>query len=390
MIYGKQNNKHQDITERRQKMKLEVTQKLICLTMAGVMTMTSGITAFANQDIEPRGTVYHKNQKLTVTNLNVREPIMKSNGYVDYDNFAPAQVSWTNPTTKQVYQAYCVNPAKPGYGDTADYDITVEKFDGDCIVDAGGSGGKGKRADSPSCAGNTVAEFLEGAVNAGYPTVKAETLFGNNAAHFGVSQERLNYAAYLATKMAIWSGIHNNYGINTWSQNEGAKNYPKPLRDKVVAVTKSIYQKAAKYKPSSGKSQVTLTAEDPVKVEPNYEVVIKIGNTQNNVAGADMSVEMAAGGRFTDGLKICDMKGSEYPKKTTSSNNERYTLPANVREFKAILPEPSTPEYKLTKEIRLFAEQNKKILLYGRTSRPDTQNYILAGGHMITLRYLLL
>ena len=100
-----------------------------------------------------------------------------------------------------MYQAYCVNPAKPGYGDTADYTLDVEKFDGDCIVDAGGSGGDGKRADAPSCAGNKVSEFLEGAVNAGYPTVKAETLLEGSAASYGVSQERLNYAAYLATKM---------------------------------------------------------------------------------------------------------------------------------------------------------------------------------------------
>ena len=57
-------------------------------------------------------------------------------------------------------------------------------------------------------------------------------------------------------KWGIWSGIHDNYGINTWSQNEGAKNYPRALRDKVVAATKNIYNQAAKYKPSSGQSQV--------------------------------------------------------------------------------------------------------------------------------------
>ena len=147
-----------------------------------------------------------------------------------------------------------------------------------------------------------------------------------------------------------------------------------------MAATKNIYNQAAKYKPSSGQSQVTLTVKDPVLVSGNYEVVIKIGNTQNNVPGADMFMEMAAGGKFTDGLKICNMTGKEYPKKTTSSSNERYTLPADVMEFKAILPEPNTPQYKVTKEIRLFAEQNKKILLYGRTSQPETQNYILAGG----------
>lgn len=346
--------------------------------MTGVIATSSAMTTFAN-DIQLFGTVYHKDQKLQITNQECREPIMKSNGYVDYDNFAPAQVSWTNPATKQVYQAYCVNPAKPGYGDTADYTLDIEKFDGSCVVDAGGSGGKGKRADSPSCAGNTVAEFLEGAVNAGYPTVKAEALFGNNAAYFGVSQERLNYAAYLATKMAIWSGIHDNYGIDTWTVNDGATKYPKALREKVVAATKAIYNKAAKYKPSSGQSHVKLTAGTPKLDNKVYEVVITISNTENNVADADMFVEMESGGKFTDGLKICDMTGKEYPKKTTSSNNERYTLPANVREFKAILPEPSTQQYHLTKEIRLFAEQNKKILLYGRTSRPETQNYILAG-----------
>ncbi len=81
-------------------MKVELKHKIICLLLAGLIGTSNTITTLA-------GTVYHKDQKLTITNQNCREPIMKSNGYVDYDNFAPAQVNWTNPVTKQVYQAYC-------------------------------------------------------------------------------------------------------------------------------------------------------------------------------------------------------------------------------------------------------------------------------------------
>ena len=359
-------------------MKSNRLKRLFSLGLSAVMLLSSvSFVSAANDGIMPIGTVYHENEKLNISNASCREAILKCNGSADYDNFAPAQVSWMNPSTNMIYQAYCVNPAYPGYGDAGNYTLDIERFDSSCVVDAGGSGGSGKTAGSKSCAGNTVAAFLEGAVNAGYPTVSAEKLLGGTAAAYGVSQNQLDYAAYLATKMAIWSGIHNNYGINVWSENTGATQYPHALRVKVLAATKAIYNAAASYTPSSGVSTVTFTAGTPTQSGSNYEVVFSIGNTGNNVAGSDMYVEMAAGGSFTNGLTITDADGKAYPTTKTSSGTERYVLPDGTKEFTAVLADPGDAGAAV--ELRLYAQQNKKILLYGRSNSASTQNYVLAG-----------
>lgn len=359
-------------------MKNTLTKRMFGLGLSAVMLLSSVSVASAdNYGISTYGTVYHANQKFDIANASCREAILKCNGSADYDNFAPAQVSWTNPANEALYQAYCINPAYPGYGDVADYGIDIERFDNSCIVDAGGSGGSGKTAGSASSAGNTIAAFLEGAVNYGYPSVSAETLLGGNAADFGVTKGQLEYAAYLATKMAIWSGIHNNYGINTWSENTGATQYPHALRVKVLAATKSIYNAAGSYTPHDGQSTVTLTAGTPTLSGSNYETTFMIANTDNNVDGSDMYVEMAAGGTFMDGLTICDEDGKEYPTTKTSGGTERYILPDGTTEFKAVLADPGDAGASV--ELRLYAQQKSKILLYGRSTSAGAQNYVLAG-----------
>ena len=360
-------------------MKKNLIQRMLCTALSVVMAASSVVVAAAdNDDIVTYGTVYHANQKLQKQSQK-RIPFLTFNGAVDYDNFVPMQVAWTNPATKDVYQAYCINPAYPGYGDVADYGIDIEKFDNDCVVDAGGSGGSGKKAGSKSAAGNTIAAFLEGAVNYGYPTVDAATLLGGSAASYGVSQEELNYAAYLATKMAIWSGIHTNYGINSWNVNNNLTGYSAALKSNVLAATKSIYNKAGSYTPASGESTVTFTAGEPALAGSNYEVTYTIGNTQNNVEGSDMYVEMAAGGTFTNGIVIQSADGTPLNKTTTSGGDERYIVPAGTTEVKAVLPDPG--EKSVTAELRLYAKQKKKILLYGRSTKSATQGYVLAGNH---------
>ena len=359
-------------------MKNTLTKRMFSLGLSAVMLLTSASVASAdNYGISTYGTVYHANQKFDISNASCREAILKCNGSADYDNFAPAQVSWTNSANEALYQAYCINPAYPGYGDVADYGIDIERFDNSCIVDAGGSGGSGKTAGSASSAGNTIAAFLEGAVNYGYPSVTAEALLGGSAADYGVSQSQLEYAAYLATKMAIWSGIHNNYGINTWSENTGATQYPHALRVKVLAATKSIYNAAGGYTPHDGQSTVTLTAGTPTLSGSNYETTFTIANTDNNVDGSDMYVEMAAGGTFMDGLTICDEDGKEYPTTKTSGGTERYILPDGTTEFQAVLTDPGDAGASV--ELRLYAQQKSKILLYGRSNSAGAQNYVLAG-----------
>ena len=116
-------------------MKKNLIQRVLCTALSVVMAASSVVVAAAdNDDIVTYGTVYHANQKLQKQSQK-RIPFLTFNGAVDYDNFVPMQVAWTNPATKDVYQAYCINPAYPGYGDVADYGIDIEKFDNDCIVD---------------------------------------------------------------------------------------------------------------------------------------------------------------------------------------------------------------------------------------------------------------
>ena len=360
-------------------MKENLTKRVLCTALSAVMTLSSfGIVSAANDGIATYGTVYHANQKLEKQSTQ-RIPFLKFNGVVDYDNFVPMQVGWTNPATNDVYQAYCINPAYPGYGDVTDYGVDIEKFDNDCVVDAGGSGGAGKTAGSQSTAGNTIAAFLEGAVNYGFPSVEAATLLGGTAAEYGVTQEQLDYGAYLATKMAIWSGIHNSYSINSWEENDGLTGYSSTLKKNVLAATKSIYNKAGSYTPASGESVVTFTAGKPQEVGGNYEVIFTIGNTGNNVEGSDMYVEMAAGGAFTNGIVIQSADGTTLNKTTTSGGTERYIVPAGTTTIKAVLPNPGNVSMRA--ELRLYAKQKKKILLYGRSTQASVQNYVLAGNY---------
>ena len=361
-------------------MKKIFTKRFFGWAMSLVMltSLLPAAAAASNEGIMTIGTVYHSNQKLT-KDTNTRIPYLKFNGVVDYDNFVPMQVSWTNPANSTVYQAYCINPAYPGYGDTADYGVDIEKFDNDCIVDAGGSGGSGKRAGDKSTAGNTISAFLEGAVNYGYPTVSAETLLEGTAASYGVDQDELEYGAYLATKMAIWSGIHTSYSINSWSVNDGLSGYSAVLKNKVLAATRSIYNKAGSHTPHDGLSDVTFTAGEPKKSGSNYEVVYTIGNTDNNVPNSEMYIENLNGGAFPPGLTIVDENGDEFETITTSSGNARFVLPAGTEEVTVIIPDPGEAGTQV--DLRLYAQQMKKVLLYGRSTKDAAQSYVLAGNH---------
>src|SRR5699024_9274164 len=100
-------------------------------------------------------------------------------------------------------------------------------------------------------------------------------------------------------------------------------------------------------------------------------------NTGNNVPGSEMYIELKDGGTFPEGLQICDDSGKEYPKTTTSSGNQRYTLPADTAQVKVIVPDPG--EAGIQVDLKLYAQQRKKILLYGRSTKGKAQNYVLAG-----------
>jgi len=65
------------------------------------------------------------------------------------------------------------------------------------------------------------------------------------AASFGVNQDSLNYAAYLATKMSIWSLIHKAYSdVDDWDTNDSASAYPDALRKATLKAMQDIRAKA--------------------------------------------------------------------------------------------------------------------------------------------------
>ena len=89
--------------------------------------------------------VYFKNDRGTAT----RQAILSFKGVSD-QNFSPEMVTWTKDSAGDEYMAYCSNPVKPGYSDTTDYPVDLYVFGDDSIVDAGGSGGSGRKGGDPA------------------------------------------------------------------------------------------------------------------------------------------------------------------------------------------------------------------------------------------------
>ena len=127
-------------------------------------------------------TEYYNSQKLRTENSAGKGVIISINGSNDTANFAPTQVVWDNPVTKVSYQAYCVNPAYPGYGDAGTYDITVESFDDDTNVGKIGSNGAGQSAGVTARGSvKTFKAALWGAVASVFTSARAETLLKGEA-----------------------------------------------------------------------------------------------------------------------------------------------------------------------------------------------------------------
>ena len=148
-----------------------------------------------------------------------------------------------SPNTNKIYYAYCVNPALNGQGDNGNYQMDLEgMLDANTVVDAGGTGGNGK-------SGENIKNWIWGAITYGFPN--------KSAAELGVKDD---YAAYYATKMAIWSLIHNNYNdLNDWSAFTGANggSYTQQERTDVLNAMKKI---ATQSKTFISGSQADVTA----------------------------------------------------------------------------------------------------------------------------------
>ena len=110
-----------------------------------------------------------------------RQVILSFKGVTDPKDFAPEMVTWTNPSSSDEYMAYCSNPVLPGYGDVTDYPVDLYVFDDNSVIDAGGSGGSGRKGSDPAYdngadASKTMRQVIEGCIVYGYPSASAEEL----------------------------------------------------------------------------------------------------------------------------------------------------------------------------------------------------------------------
>ena len=325
------------------------------------------------------GDTYFENQKLQIENAAGQGLLISIDGANDTDNFAPAQVTWRNPITQQEYQAYCVNAAYKGYGDIPDYDISVIKFDDTIQFSQGKSNGNGHMAgDIARDSGITYQQALWGAVNYGYPTRTAEQVLGGSAESYGVSKATHEYAAYVATKFAIWAIVHNNYDINSWNTFSGSS-YPQALKNDTLNAQKEIYNYAMNFQ-GVAFPEVSFTAGQP-KADPVkkiYETIYTIDNA-NVVANTDMYLRMDENySPFPDGMVIKDMNDNPLSMGSDTSTPQ-YIVPSGTTQFKVIVPIPAEETYSKNYSLMLFAQTAVKTLVFGKASDPNVQDYILAG-----------
>ena len=305
-----------------------------------------------------------------------RQVILSFKGVTDPKDFAPEMVTWTKAETGDEYMAYCSNPVLPGYGDVADYPVDLYVFDDNSIIDAGGSGGSGRKGSDPAYnngadASITMRTAIEGCIVYGYPSVSAEELLKGTAPSYGVSQNHLEYAAYLASKMALWSLIHKSYSsISDWDVNSGAFAYPNELRAATFDAMKRIRNNALNHT-SQPTKKVTFILSDTEKTGESYHATATVGG--DILPGRNNYLSVVGEVVFPSTIKVTSMADVEYTK-TTDGN--QYLIPDGVTQFKIIVPDASTAQ---TYTFAFFAATGNKTLLYGKAPNDAVQNYVLAG-----------
>lgn len=292
----------------------------------------------------------------------------------DVCNLAPERSSWTNEETGQKFIAFGLEPAYCAASTDQRAKVDVMPITNE-FVDMH------FREATPA--------FLAGIATYGYPTVDAETLIGKPAEYYDVDQMIMNYAAYYATIVALWSG-DGRYDINSWKilfdEDDYHVWYPKELLKDALKASKKLYKKASEYQPPEETSKVSFTAGEPKQVGNNYEVVFTVENPDKESLGSELLVKMrefrayAAQRRngllFPEGLQICDMAGKEYTKVTSDNGDEQYVLPAETSQFKVIVPDPGKAGIQV--DLQLLTEAKKPVLLYGSRTYIG-QDFLLVG-----------
>jgi len=345
------------------------------------------VPAIAGLDISKvfaMDTLYFSQQPLNpVTANSARAQLLSWNNDVgDAENFAPDMVAWTNPNSGEVYYAYCVNPAYPGEGGAkGSYLVDIGKFDQTCLVNEGGAYSDPLGADDPcpNLPGVTIAQGLQGIIFAGYPTRDAATILGGDESSFGCTTSQLEYAAYLATKMAVWSLIHDRYDITLWKADytDGqAAGYPKALIDATLQAMKTLYAHASDPLPNKGNS-FTVSGNTPTQDGSGaWSETFTISGTFVDGAPTIINTKGDTKWNSADGVKLYDSTGATELQKNAAGS---YILPSGQVSFVAKYT-PTSSDYDVSTDISVLTQDGSHVLCYGAAPQGQPlQNYVLAG-----------
>ncbi|MCL2775403.1 MAG: SpaA isopeptide-forming pilin-related protein, partial [Oscillospiraceae bacterium] len=223
------------------------------------------------------------------------------------------------------YPAYCVDPDLPGVAEKGGtYDVTMSN--------------------------TTIDSKILGMVLAGYPYKSLSEL--------GVSND---WEANLATKIAIKAYL-KGWAMNdlTFTDDSGAR---------ALAAAKVIYAAGMAYTGTQAPAPtVTVTATGGNTMTEDGDNLVKEYTVTSNVTIKGYSVSFK--GTAPTGAQIVDINGN--PKTTFASGDK----------FKVIIPKSSiTSSGSVTLDIKGEVENN--VIMYGATTVPGTQNYVLTAAPFV-------
>ncbi len=335
-------------------------------SLFGVMPMSSG--------------VFYTDQDLDAYRGAETEIILTYNNKTD-SWLAPTMVSWDNPKTGDTYFVYCADPTYAGYMDggltSNNYTLDIKFLEDTTRL------GSGTTTQVDYVDGVKIQNALEGAVNYGYPSRDARDIFedvvGVGASVLsGVSQDQLNYAAYLATKVVIWSLVSTNHTIGMWQTSSGSSTYSAEFKEATLLVAQDIYAKSLAYVQASyDPDSVSFSFSEPVLSGDEYIIEATLVDSENIVTSDnDLWIHMADDSTFAS--NDITVEGGRL-----STDGLMYFVPVTDKiTFK--MKKPLADEYDITKEVAIvFTSAIRKQLVYGEANASSKQSYILAGsGHM--------
>lgn len=329
-------------------------KRIFTLLVSMILFVGNAVTTLTNEVLFPvrtvsRSATYCADQDLTAYRGAETQILLTYNNKTD-SWLAPTMVSWDNPDSGDTYFVYCADPTYAGYMDSGltsnNYTLDIKALSDSTAL------GSGTSTAVSYVDGIQIRTALEGAVNYGYPTRDSLDIFeevvGTGASALsGVSQDQLNYAAYLATKIAIWSIVSTNHTMAMWETSTSSNGYTTAFKEATLAVAHSIYNKALTYvRPTFDPDSIGFSFAEPVQSGDEYIVTGNIEDRDGLVNDADIRVFMNDGSTFASNEITVD--GGRL-----SADGLMYYVPAS-NQIALRMAKPTTDEYDITKDIGIF------------------------------------